>query len=202
MFVRPLLLVLSLLLAACADASPPPVPTATPAPEQGVNGGGLIGSASDLYEQMNGADGTLAFPTPVVLQSYQDDVLGITWEVPQEWAVASTPGVAAQIHAPSARPDQQAVLTFVALSEATTTLDAAVAEVRQGAFGPFIAEVQPFPLGAFEGVRITLNSNDVEGGPTLVWLMVAPAGRGVLFVPQSDLTRAQSVLDTLRPLQP
>lgn len=201
MSVRLLALVLSLLLlAACADASPTPAPTATPEP--GISGSGMIDSASSLYEHMSGEDGTLAFPTPVVLQSYQDETLGITWDVPQDWAVAISPGVAGQIHAPSARPDQQAILTFAALSEASTTLDAAVAEVRQGAFGPFIAEVQPFPLGEFEGVRMTLNSNDVEGGPTLVWLMVAPTGRGVLFVPQSDLTRAQSVLDTLRPLQP
>jgi hypothetical protein len=137
---------------------------------------------------------------PPANQSYSDNVLGIAFDIQSDWAVVGSQGAEGHVIALDATGTSQAVLTFSVVGP-FDTLDSTLGEVRRGAWGPFIRNVESVRLGELEALRLELAPG--EERPPLVWLVVTPSDLAVGFIPRGDPTLAESVLATLRavPLQ-
>jgi len=116
---------------------------------------------------------------------YADNVLGSALDLPAEWEVYGFQGAEAHIVALDTIGIPQGVLTFPVIGP--DTLDSTLEEVKRGAWGPHIREVQPVRLGEFEALRLELTPG--EERPPLVWLLVTPSGLAVGFTPDNDLGR-------------
>lgn len=157
----------------------------------------IAGEASDAASILNQIANPNTVDTATPAQetlSYVDRELAIAFEVPADWTIDSQPGAAGGVYA----PEEQASLRFSVLSQESKTLELALEEVRQGAFGRYITEVEPVKLGQFDGLRINLAPNDVEGGASVTWVMMTPVGKAIGFIPQGDLTLIESILSTIR----
>jgi len=126
---------------------------------------------------------------------YTDAVLGIALDISAKWEVYGFQGAEAHIVALDTIGRPQGVLTFSVFG-AFDTLDSTLEEVRRGAWGPHIGEVQPVRLGEFEALRLELTPG--EDRPPVAWLVVTPSGIAVAFTPDNDLALAESMLATLR----
>ena len=88
------------------------------------------------------------------------------------------------------------MLMLSVLSPDSNTLESALEEVTRGARGASIKDVQSEQLGEFKALRLELAVGEEE--PPVVWLVVAPSGRAVGFIPDGDLALVEAVLNTLR----
>lgn len=190
-------------------------PTATPLPPVEVPTSPTVlavateaaSIASILKETLNKTATAMASesqevtPTPaeeVEMQTYVDRELSLAFDVPFNWKVDGTPGAFGEVHAPSETAEGQAILHYSVLKPESNTLELAVEEIKSGAFGPYLTTTEPTFLGPFEGLLVTLAPNEIEGGPSQLWLMMAPPGQAVVFTPKSDPALAEPILATLR----
>lgn len=125
---------------------------------------------------------------------FTDTVLGIAFYTPAGWEVDGHQGAEAHFIVQDEAGTRQGVLTFSVLSSGGT-LESALDEVKQGAWGPHIRDVQRVRLGEFQAMRLELEPG--EDRPPVIWLVVTPSGRAVGFIPQGDPTLAEAVLYTL-----
>lgn len=132
---------------------------------------------------------------PSANRAYADNVLGIAFDIQADWEVVGFQGAEGHVVALDATGTSQAVLTFSVVGP-FGTLDSTLGEVRRGAWGPFIRNVEPVRLGELEALRLELAPG--EDRPPLVWLVVTPSGLAVGFIPHGDPALAESVLATLR----
>jgi hypothetical protein len=139
-------------------------------------------------------------PTPVSNLSethvlFTDPDLGLSFYIPLWWDKDVIPGAATHFYSLDQSDTRQDALTMSAFSPESTTLDLALIEAEKGAWGSYFREVQTVQLGEFEALRLTLS----PGGdrPPVIWLLVAPSGRAVGFIPRGDLTQVEAVLNTL-----
>jgi hypothetical protein len=146
-------------------------------------------------------------PTPTSILdgshlSFSDPALGLSLDIPLWWETRSSPGAVTRFVQMDATGAERSVLTLSTLNPSSTTLELALEEVSQGAWGPHIHDVQSVTLGAFAGLRLELSPGDDR--PPLVWLVVAPCGRAVGIIPQVDPAWIEPVievvLDTLQPI--
>ncbi|MCX7682240.1 MAG: hypothetical protein N2508_09820 [Anaerolineae bacterium] len=138
---------------------------------------------------------TVRFFVPEPTTLFSDPVLGLAFDIPTTWQVDSRPGAEAQFTV-QAEGVARGVLTLSVLSAESTTLELALGEVRRGAWGPFIRDVQSITLGEFPALRVEMTP---EGDrPSVVWLVVSPSGRAVGFIPRGDPALAEAALITLR----
>lgn len=128
-------------------------------------------------------------------RTYTDAVLGIAFDISAKWEVYGFQGAEAHIVALDTIGTPQGVLTFSVVG-AFDTLDSTLEEVKRGAWGPHIGEVQPVRLGEFEALRLELTPG--EERPPVVWLVVTPSGLAMGLTPENDLVLAESMLATLR----
>ncbi len=126
--------------------------------------------------------------------TYTDHVLGFAFDMPKMWEVDSYQGAAGHIFASKDKAAEGSILTFSVVGEGD--LDFALSEVKRGAWGPYIRQVQPVRLGEFQALRLELTPADDR--PSVVWLLVTPSGHAVGFFPGIDLTLVEPVLSTLR----
>jgi hypothetical protein len=132
---------------------------------------------------------------PSAKRTYADNVLGIAFDIQADWEVVGFQGAEGHVVALDATGTSQAVLTFSVVGP-FDTLDSTLGEVRRGAWGLFIRNVEPVRLGELEALRLELAPG--EDRPPLVWLVVTPSGLAVGFIPEGDPALAESVLATLR----
>ncbi len=150
-------------------------------------------------------------PTPVVVPSptptlpppalgptrpYTDTVLGLAFDVSTDWEVEGVAGAEAHFIVRDEAGNPRQVLDLSVLSPESRTLDRALAEVEQGAWRRYLRAAEPVRLGAFAALWLTLMPG--EGRPMTVWLVIAPSGRGVTFVPGEEVATVEAVLRTLR----
>jgi hypothetical protein len=158
----------------------------------------IAGEASDMADILNQIanpnNDETATPEGQQTQSYVDRVLAIAFDVPANWTMEGEPGAYGSVYA----PEEQASLNFSVISEESNTLELALEEVKGGAFGPHISEAESVKLGQFDGLRLNLSPNEVEGGPSVIWLMMTPVRRAIRFIPQGDLTLIEPILNTVR----
>ena len=142
---------------------------------------------------------TLKFTFPGQLSGpttpFTDTVLGIALDTPAGWEVDGHQGAEAHFLVRDETGMPQGVLTFSVLSS-EGTLESALDEVKQGAWGPYIRDVQRVRLGEFQAMRLELEPG--EDWPPVIWLVVPPSGRAVGFTPDNDPALAEAVLSTLR----
>ncbi len=155
-------------------------------------GGGNL--ALLLDEEIWLVRGSVQMPTSGT-RTYTDNVLGIAFDAPAAWEVYGFQGAEAHVVALDTIGIPQGVLTFSVVG-GFDTLDSTLEEVRRGAWGPHIREVQPVRLGEFEALRLELAPG--EERPPVVWLVVTPSGVAVGFTPDNDPALVESVLATLR----
>jgi len=128
--------------------------------------------------------------------TYTDAGLGIAFDFPSGWEVDGHQGAEGHLISQDETGTRQSLLDFAAVTEGD--LDTALGEVKRGAWGPYIRDVQPMRLGEFDSLRLDFDPG--EDRPPVVWLVVTPSGHAVAFIPRSDL--AQAVLATLRAMPP
>jgi hypothetical protein len=129
---------------------------------------------------------------------YTDAVLGISLDVPSSWQVDAMPGAATHFYQEQSGAGRT-VLTFSVLNPESNTLEAALEEVKNGAWGSYIQGVQREQLGVFEALRLELMPGSDR--PPVIWLMVTPSARAVGFIPGIAPSQIKAVLDTLCPAE-
>jgi hypothetical protein len=143
-------------------------------------------------------------PTSVLDGSYlsfTDPALGLSLDIPLWWEMRTTPGEIIQFFQQDHTGTLQSILTISALNPESNTLKSALEEIEQGDWGPYIRDVQPVTLGAFEAMHLVLSPG--ANRPPVAWLVVAPSGRAVSIIPKGNPDWIEPmitvVLDTLRP---
>lgn len=137
-------------------------------------------------------------PTSGTGSTYTDHVLGLAFDVPAGWQVEGNQGAEGHVFALAGADAGPPVLTFSVVTEGD--LETALAEIERGGWGPFIQDVRSERLGGFEALRLELAPG--EDRPPVVWLLVAPSGQAVGFIPRSEIALAESLLASLRPVPP
>jgi len=168
---------------------PPPAPVATP----------TVSPEESTPPPLPTETQPTSTPSPPHLgptRPYTDAVLGIAFDVPANWEVESVPGAAAHFTVRDERGVLKTMLTVSVLNSESRTLDRALSEVEQGAWGRYLRAAEPVRLGAFEALRLTLMPDKQR--PATVWLIISPSGRGVAFALWEDETAVEAVLQTLR----
>jgi hypothetical protein len=128
---------------------------------------------------------------------FNDANLDLSLRIPLGWETDMAPGAATYFYNQDRTGTRKSVLTLSVLSPGSSTLESALEEVNQGAWGPYIEAVRPVQLGAFEALRLELTLG--EDRPPVIWLVVAPSGRAVGVIPLAGLAPVETVLSTLRP---
>ena len=164
--------------------------------------------ATSIATQGNAAgDATAARPTPTsVLDrgrlSYDDPLLGLSIDMPLWWQPQAAPGVAIRFFEGGNAGVNKAVLVMSVLNPESNSLESALIEVTQGAWGPHIVDAGPVALGAFQALRLELNPG--ADRPRVAWLVVAPSGRALIIHTDVDPALIEQVIEvvlaTLRPL--
>jgi hypothetical protein len=154
---------------------------------------------------IHAATGSKPTPTSVLdgsHLSFNDPAFGLSLDIPLWWETHTTPGALTQFFQQDHAGVHQTVLTISALNPESDSLESALDEVTQGAWGPYVREVQRVQLGAFETLRLALSPG--ADRPPVVWLVVAPSGRALSIIPEIDPALIEPVievvLDTLRPI--
>ena len=182
------LCLLPLLLAACGTLEVDTWQTATPGAEVSMTGDVILTTrtaapGTPIYS----AAGPRPTPTSVLdggRLSFNDAALGLALDLPLWWETDTTPGAITRFYQQDHTGARRNVLTLSVLNPESNTLESALEEVQQGAWGLYILEVQPIQLGAFGALRLDLSSRTDQ--PPVVWLVVAPSGRAVVLIPGGE----------------
>lgn len=122
--------------------------------------------------------------------------MGIAFDIPVEWVMSGFLCTEAHFRVRDELGTYRGILSLLVLNPGSNTLGLALDEVRRGAWGARIRNVEPVRLGELEALRMGLTPG--EGDPVVAWLVISPSGRAVGFIPHSDPALVEGVLTTLR----
>ncbi|MBI2875971.1 MAG: hypothetical protein HYY20_03745 [Candidatus Tectomicrobia bacterium] len=122
--------------------------------------------------------------------------VGIAFDIPVEWEVISFQSTEVHFRVRDETSVCQDSLRLSILGPESNTLSLALGEVKRGAWGPRIRNVQPVRLGKLEALRLELTPE--EDCPLVIWLVISPSDRVAGFIPYGDPARVEGVLATLR----
>lgn len=130
-------------------------------------------------------------------RTYTDHVWGIAFDIPDEWEAYGSLDAQANLIALDKMGKEQDVLSLVAATRGSSTLDSALNEVKR-ALEPHIRNIQRVHLGEFEAMRLDLTPDPKVYRPSVIWVMVTPSGRAITITPRCNPVLFEPVLATLR----